>query len=52
MRELRSRLAAFPVQAHDQAVSKSVEQKPEVIPEQMLSGLQFNKPPTNESLVL
>ena len=48
----RSRLAAFPVQAHDQAVSKSVEQKPEIILGQILSGPQFNKPLTNEPLVL
>src|SRR5258708_40326074 len=51
-RKLRSRLAAFPVQAHDQAVSKSVEQKPEIIPGQILSGSQFNKPLANEPLVL
>jgi hypothetical protein len=51
-RELRSRLAAFPVQAHDQAVSKPVEQKPEIILGQIFSGPQFNKPPANEPLAL
>jgi hypothetical protein len=33
-----------PFKPHDRAVSKSVEQKPEIITEQMLSGLQFNEP--------
>jgi len=42
MRELRSRLVVFSAQAHDQAVSKSVEQKPEIIPGQILSGPEFN----------
>jgi hypothetical protein len=52
MQELRSRLAAFPVQAHDQAVSKSVEQKPEIIPGRTVSRPQFNEPLANESLAL
>jgi len=36
----------------DQAVNKSVEEKLEIIPGQILSGPQFNKPLTNEPLVL
>jgi hypothetical protein len=43
-------LPPFRRKPHDQVVSKSDEQKPEIIPGQILSGPQFKKPPANGPL--